>query len=58
MRVLVFAVVLTATSPAFFRGFTLVALKDGRGGAAHDDYAGQFQVSSRKADDSVTLTVL
>lgn len=40
-----------ATSPAFFRGFTLIALKDGRKGTAYDDYIGQFQVSSQNADD-------
>lgn len=50
-RFLIFTVVLTATSPAFFRGFTLIALKDGREGTAYGDYAGQFQVSSQNADD-------
>ncbi|CAF97514.1 unnamed protein product, partial [Tetraodon nigroviridis] len=45
-----YRVVLTATSPAFFRGFILSALKDGRKGTAYDDYAGQFQVSSQNAD--------
>ncbi|TWW76578.1 Spondin-1 F-spondin [Takifugu flavidus] len=38
--------VLMATSPAYFRGFTLIALKEGREGTVEDDYAGQFQVSS------------
>lgn len=44
---LLFAVVLTASSPAFFRGFILTALKDGREGAASDDHAGRFRVSSQ-----------
>lgn len=35
-----------ATSPAYFRGFTLIALKEGRKGTADDDYTGQFQVRS------------
>lgn len=43
---LTFTVVLMATSPAYFRGFTLIALKEGREGTAEDDYAGQFEVSS------------
>lgn len=39
-----FTVVLLATSPAYFRGFTLIALKEGREGTTDDDYTGQFQV--------------
>eukprot|EP00066_Takifugu_rubripes_P016019 XP_011605285.1 PREDICTED: spondin-1-like isoform X2 [Takifugu rubripes] len=39
-----YRVVLMATSPAYFRGFTLIALKEGREGTVEDDYAGQFQV--------------
>lgn len=39
-----FTVVLLAASPAYFRGFTLIALKEGREGTTDDDYAGQFQV--------------
>lgn len=50
---LLFTVVLTATSPAFFRGFTLIALKDGREGTASKDYAGQFQVSAVNAHDFI-----
>eukprot|EP00066_Takifugu_rubripes_P016020 XP_011605286.1 PREDICTED: spondin-1-like isoform X3 [Takifugu rubripes] len=38
-----YRVVLMATSPAYFRGFTLIALKEGREGTVEDDYAGQFQ---------------
>lgn len=36
--------ILLATSPAYFRGFTLIALKEGREGTTDDDYTGQFQV--------------
>uniref|UniRef100_A0A674NIV0 Spondin-1 n=1 Tax=Takifugu rubripes TaxID=31033 RepID=A0A674NIV0_TAKRU len=39
-----YRVVLMATSPAYFRGFTLIALKEGREGTVEDDYAGQFQI--------------
>uniref|UniRef100_A0A672GF67 Spondin-1 n=1 Tax=Salarias fasciatus TaxID=181472 RepID=A0A672GF67_SALFA len=37
-------VVLLAASPAYFRGFTLVALKEGRDGAAEQDHLGRFQI--------------
>lgn len=47
---LIFTVVLMATSPAYFRGFTLIALKEGREGTVEDDYAGHFQVSSEDTD--------
>uniref|UniRef100_A0A7N8YKC0 Spondin-1 n=1 Tax=Mastacembelus armatus TaxID=205130 RepID=A0A7N8YKC0_9TELE len=39
-----YRVVLLATSPAYFRGFTLIALKEGREGITDDDYTGQFQI--------------
>lgn len=39
-----FAVVLLAASPSYFRGFTLISLKEGREGITEDDYTGQFQV--------------
>lgn len=35
---------LTATSPSYFRGFTLIALKEGAEGDKDEDYAGNFQV--------------
>uniref|UniRef100_A0AAQ4NZ88 Spondin-1 n=1 Tax=Gasterosteus aculeatus aculeatus TaxID=481459 RepID=A0AAQ4NZ88_GASAC len=38
-----YRVVLLATSPSYFRGFTLIALKEGREGTVDDDYIGQFQ---------------
>lgn len=54
-----FTVVLLATSPSYFRGFTLIALKDGRDGTSDDDYIGQFQVSvSRCGERSCTLSAL
>ncbi|XP_039988819.1 spondin-1b isoform X3 [Xiphias gladius] len=39
-----YRVVLLATSPAYFRGFTLIALKEGREGTTDGDYTGQFQI--------------
>lgn len=33
-----------ATSPSYFRGFTLIALKEGTEGDKDEDYAGNFQV--------------
>nr|XP_057930592.1 spondin-1b isoform X1 [Doryrhamphus excisus] len=39
-----YRVILLATSPAYFRGFTLIALKEGREGTVDDDYTGQFQI--------------
>jgi len=35
---------LYASSPSYFRGFTLIALKEGREGVTPDDYAGTFKV--------------
>ncbi|CAL8238057.1 unnamed protein product, partial [Merluccius merluccius] len=35
---------LVASSPAYFRGFTLIALKEGREGDQDEDYAGHFQI--------------
>lgn len=39
-------VTLTASSPSYFRGFTLIALKEGTEGDKDEDYAGTFQVSN------------
>ncbi|KAK5605790.1 hypothetical protein CRENBAI_005892 [Crenichthys baileyi] len=39
-----YRVSLTATSPSYFRGFTLIALKEGAEGEKDEDYAGNFQV--------------
>lgn len=43
-------VVLMATSPAYFRGFILIALKEGREGTSDGDYVGQYQVSARQRE--------
>ncbi|ROJ25263.1 Spondin-1 [Anabarilius grahami] len=39
-----YRVTLYATNPAYFRGFTLIALKEGHNGDQEEDYAGNFQV--------------
>uniref|UniRef100_A0A8C7DEE5 Spondin-1 n=1 Tax=Oncorhynchus kisutch TaxID=8019 RepID=A0A8C7DEE5_ONCKI len=39
-----YRVTLYASSPAYFRGFTLIALKEGREGDKEEDYAGNFQI--------------
>ncbi len=39
-----YPVSLYASSPSYFRGFTLIALKEGRVGVTPDDYAGTFKV--------------
>lgn len=39
-----YRVVLLAQSPSYFRGFTLIALKEGREGTSEEDYTGQFQI--------------
>ncbi|KAI2648433.1 Spondin-1 [Labeo rohita] len=38
-----YRVSLYASSPSYFRGFTLIALKEGREGVTPDDYAGTFK---------------
>lgn len=42
--VLYISVTLSAATPAYFRGFTLIALKEGKEGDKEDDHAGTFQV--------------
>lgn len=37
-------VTLSAATPAYFRGFTLIALKEGKEGDKEEDHAGTFQV--------------
>ncbi|KAJ3596354.1 hypothetical protein NHX12_002762, partial [Muraenolepis orangiensis] len=49
-----YRVVLLASSPAYFRGFTLIALKEGREGTAEGHYAGQFQIVEE--DDTQFMT--
>ncbi|XP_053356007.1 spondin-1a [Clarias gariepinus] len=39
-----YRVTLYATNPSYFRGFTLIALKEGRNGDKEEDYAGNFQI--------------
>uniref|UniRef100_A0A9J8BFX1 Spondin-1 n=1 Tax=Cyprinus carpio carpio TaxID=630221 RepID=A0A9J8BFX1_CYPCA len=39
-----YRVSLYATNPAYFRGFTLIALKEGHNGDQEEDYAGNFQI--------------
>lgn len=37
-------VTLSAAPPSYFRGFTLIALKENREGDKEEDHAGTFQV--------------
>lgn len=39
-----YRVTLLATTPAYFRGFTLIALKEGKEGEKEEDHAGSFQI--------------
>lgn len=39
-----FPVTVTASGPAYFRGFILIALKEGAVGDRDEDYIGNFQV--------------
>ncbi|XP_039605718.1 spondin-1 [Polypterus senegalus] len=39
-----YRVTLSATSPSYFRGFTLIALKEGHEGNKDEDYAGNFKI--------------
>ncbi|XP_063800581.1 spondin-1 [Pseudophryne corroboree] len=39
-----YRVTLSAASPAYFRGFTLIALKEGKEGEKEEDHAGFFQI--------------
>ncbi|XP_073518699.1 spondin-1 isoform X2 [Phyllobates terribilis] len=39
-----YRVTLAAATPAYFRGFTLIALKEGKHGEKEDDHAGSFQI--------------
>ncbi|XP_046906770.1 spondin-1b [Hypomesus transpacificus] len=49
-----YRVTLLASSPAYFRGFTLIALREGREGTTDEDFAGQFQIIDE--DDTQFLT--
>ncbi|XP_020652871.2 spondin-1 [Pogona vitticeps] len=39
-----YRVTLSAATPAYFRGFTLIALKEGKEGDREEDHAGTFQI--------------
>ncbi|XP_043915241.1 spondin-1 [Protopterus annectens] len=39
-----YRVTLSTTSPSYFRGFTLIALKENKEGDKEEDYAGNFQI--------------
>ncbi|XP_053121086.1 spondin-1 isoform X2 [Hemicordylus capensis] len=39
-----YRVTLSAATPAYFRGFTLIALKEGKEGEKEEDHAGTFQI--------------
>uniref|UniRef100_A0AAY4BDW6 Spondin-1 n=1 Tax=Denticeps clupeoides TaxID=299321 RepID=A0AAY4BDW6_9TELE len=39
-----YRVTLIASHPAYFRGFTVIALKEGKDGDKDEDYAGNFQI--------------
>uniref|UniRef100_A0A8C5MSR1 Spondin-1 n=1 Tax=Leptobrachium leishanense TaxID=445787 RepID=A0A8C5MSR1_9ANUR len=39
-----YRVTLSAASPAYFRGFTLIAIKEGKDGEREEDHAGSFQI--------------
>ncbi|XP_072448649.1 spondin-1-like [Chiloscyllium punctatum] len=39
-----YRVTLSATVPSYFRGFTLIALRDGEDGDREEEYAGNFQI--------------
>ncbi|KAI1889472.1 hypothetical protein AGOR_G00163220 [Albula goreensis] len=49
-----YRVTLYTSSPSYFRGFTLIALKEGKGGNREEDYAGNFQIID--ADDTQFMT--
>ncbi|MEQ2270858.1 hypothetical protein XENORESO_015210 [Xenotaenia resolanae] len=49
---------LLASSPTYFRGFTLIALKEGREGTTDDDYAGQFQVLRQRRKEDFFLSLV
>ncbi|XP_046705102.1 spondin-1b isoform X3 [Silurus meridionalis] len=49
-----YRVSLHASSPYYFRGFTLIALKEGREGSSLDDYAGNFEIIDK--EDSQFMT--
>uniref|UniRef100_A0A3Q2EEM4 Spondin-1 n=1 Tax=Cyprinodon variegatus TaxID=28743 RepID=A0A3Q2EEM4_CYPVA len=49
-----YRVSLTATSPSYFRGFTLIAIKEGAVGDKDEDYAGNFQIIDEEETQFMT----
>uniref|UniRef100_A0A669CDN4 Spondin-1 n=1 Tax=Oreochromis niloticus TaxID=8128 RepID=A0A669CDN4_ORENI len=49
-----YRVTVTAASPSYFRGFTLIALKDGAEGDKDEDYAGNFQIIDEEETQFMT----
>uniref|UniRef100_W5L0P0 Spondin-1 n=1 Tax=Astyanax mexicanus TaxID=7994 RepID=W5L0P0_ASTMX len=49
-----YRVSLYASSPSYFRGFTLIALKEGREGVSPDDYAGNFKIIDEEETQFMT----
>uniref|UniRef100_A0A8C6WH94 Spondin-1 n=1 Tax=Neogobius melanostomus TaxID=47308 RepID=A0A8C6WH94_9GOBI len=49
-----YRVTLTATSPSYFRGFTLIALREGAEGDHDEDYIGTFQVIDEEETQFMT----
>ncbi|GAA6088210.1 spondin-1b [Tachysurus ichikawai] len=53
-----YRVSLYASSPSYFRGFTLIALKEGREGSSLNDYAGNFEGCSNLMRPLNSCTVI
>uniref|UniRef100_A0A8C5DTD9 Spondin-1 n=1 Tax=Gouania willdenowi TaxID=441366 RepID=A0A8C5DTD9_GOUWI len=49
-----YRVTLAVSSPSYFRGFTLIALKEGTEGEKEEDYAGQFQIIDEEETQFMT----
>lgn len=52
------AVTLSAAPPSYFRGFTLIALKENREGDKEEDHAGAFQVRHHSPPQAVPVVLL
>uniref|UniRef100_A0A4W6C597 Spondin-1 n=1 Tax=Lates calcarifer TaxID=8187 RepID=A0A4W6C597_LATCA len=49
-----YRVTLIASSPSYFRGFTLIALKEGTDGGKDEDYTGNFQIIDEEETQFMT----
>ncbi|KAA8595550.1 hypothetical protein FQN60_010841, partial [Etheostoma spectabile] len=49
-----YRVTLIASSPSYFRGFTLIALKEGAEGDREEDYTGNFQIIDEEETQFMT----